>query len=361
MFDTSDRKIREVIKELHFSIVKKYKTVPSINENIRMESRVIKLLCKDFDISPASCAYKMNKKYYTEMEHDDVVDMFRFLKISKRDERREVLEWADEVVGYFEKALKGDQIALEKFDKRRKDGALKNGSGRRIQNKIVIHMICNRFPELISKEDEEMLEYLGGTLSKYVFYDLSDVVKKVSKVREDRKREIKKITYEEYEELLNEKNNLEDKLNRTEEMLRELQEEFEEQLQESRITELTSFFAKLNSENYGCILDQLMVCRNGMNTLKKKKFELPLEINGLFITIKNLAKFTQDSHIVPIMKPDDIKIVKVSDIEFCQYEGTPFKDENEEKQIIVISPGWIYRDKEIQISRPKVREVEQND
>ena len=29
----------------------------------------------------------------------------------------------------------------------------------------------------------------------------------------------------------------------------------------------------------------------------------------------------------------------------------------EEKQVKVISPGWIYSEKQVQISRPKVKEV----
>lgn len=361
MINTKDKRTQEIMKELHFSISKKYKTLASLNEKIRLESKIIEILCENFEASPANCAYTMNKRYYTEIEHDDVLDIFRFMKISNRFERREVLEWANEVAGYFEGALNGNAEDLKKFDKRRRDGALKNGGSNRTQNRIAILMICNKFPEIISEEDKEKLSYLGSTLAKFVLFDLADAMKKILHENNNRKKENKKISYIEYENLLIEKNSLEEKLNRTEEMLQELQEEFEEQLRESKITELTSFFAKLNSENYGCILDQLMVCRSGMNALKKRKFELPLEINGLFIMIKNLAKFTQDSHIVPIMKPNDKKDVKVSDIEFCRYEGTPFKNENDIKQIVVISPGWIFRDKEIQISRPKVKEVEQND
>ena len=34
-------------------------------------------------------------------------------------------------------------------------------------------------------------------------------------------------------------------------------------------------------------------------------------------------------------------------------------DSLEEKKVRVISPGWVYSNKELQISRPKVKEVEQ--
>jgi hypothetical protein len=150
---------------------------------------------------------------------------------------------------------------------------------------------------------------------------------------------------------------LEDELERTNNMLSDLQNEFSEQLAESKIKELTDFFAKLNSEKYGCILDQLLELQKGVNELRKNGFEVPLEINGILIVIKKLIQFIKDSHISPIMKPDSEKAVKASDIEFCDYIGTPFSSETEVKKVRTLSPGWIFREKEIQISRPRVEEV----
>ena len=72
--------------------------------------------------------------------------------------------------------------------------------------------------------------------------------------------------------------------------------------------------------------------------------------------VKKLIQFVRDSHIDPLMKMDSIKEVTVSDIEFCNYEGSPFTSAEEVKKVRVISPGWIYKDKELQISRPKVKE-----
>jgi len=145
-------------------------------------------------------------------------------------------------------------------------------------------------------------------------------------------------------------------LERTNTMLQDLQKEFEEQLEESRIKELTDFFAKLNSEKYGCILDELLQVRKGAEALKKSDYELPLEINGMLIMVKKLIQFVKDSHIEPVMKLHSIRQVIAADIEFCNYEGTPFSSKDEVKTVKVISPGWIYRDKEIQIARPKVKE-----
>lgn len=87
---------------------------------------------------------------------------------------------------------------------------------------------------------------------------------------------------------------------------------------------------------------------------------LPLEINGLLIMVRKLVQFLRDSHINPMLKPESLRIVKAGDVEFWNYEGTPFTCAEEEKQVKVISPGWIYSEKQVQISRPKVKEVVDN-
>lgn len=56
------------------------------------------------------------------------------------------------------------------------------------------------------------------------------------------------------------------------------------------------------------------------------------------------------------MKVNSVHDVTAADIEFCNYDGTPFAAQDEIKSVRVISPGWIYKDKKIQISRPKVKE-----
>ena len=57
-----------------------------------------------------------------------------------------------------------------------------------------------------------------------------------------------------------------------------------------------------------------------------------------------------------MMKINSMREVAASDVEFCNYEGTPFITPEEKKKVRVVSPGWVYKDKELQISRPKVKE-----
>ena len=44
------------------------------------------------------------------------------------------------------------------------------------------------------------------------------------------------------------------------------------------------------------------------------------------------------------------------EIEHCQYDGSPFLTDDEIKTVRVVAPGWIYKEKQIQIACPKVKE-----
>ena len=100
-----------------------------------------------------------------------------------------------------------------------------------------------------------------------------------------------------------------------------------------------------------------MSARNGVRQLRKEKVQLQPEIGGLFILIERLAQFIRDSEINPIMKPGSVKDVRLNEVESCDYEGSPFLDTAEVKRVKVLSPGWVYKNKDVQISRPRLKEV----
>jgi len=140
-------------------------------------------------------------------------------------------------------------------------------------------------------------------------------------------------------------------------LLKDLQDEFDARIKESHQNDLVEFFSRLNSEKYGCILDEVLNARNGVRQLRKKNIPLPPEIGGLFILIERLAQFIRDSEINPIMKPGLVQNMRLDEVESCDYEGSPFLNTKESKRVKVLSPGWIYKDKDVQISRPRLKEV----
>lgn len=359
MIDIKDKKVREILAEIHQGMKQKIKRGNVENEEIILENRIFNTICQDFEIGPTKCAIELNREYDYSLTGDQVIQVFRSRRMANPIERREILEWASEIASLFAKAMAGDNKSYEKFETLRREAALKNGKKHDSQERIAVIMIYAKFPEIDIYDDSRNLQYLGNTLAKYFFYDLADAVGNIygfQTFRNEKKKSFNNQDKISHEQALRRVMQLENTLERTNTMLQELQDEFDEQIEASKSKELAEFFSKLNSEKYGCILDELLVVKKGIDELKAHNYELPVEINGLLIMVKKLIQFVRDSHIDPIMKINSTKIVKASDVEFCNYEGTAFKNNDDEKKVKVISPGWVYRDKEIQISRPKVKE-----
>ena len=57
---------------------------------------------------------------------------------------------------------------------------------------------------------------------------------------------------------------LESALEQSDMLLRDLQSEFDERLEAVKLQEMTEFFGKLNSDKYGCILDELLSCARAL-------------------------------------------------------------------------------------------------
>jgi len=361
MINVKDQKVKEILAAIHEGMQIKVKRGNQEKEDIIMESRLFFVICENYDIGPTKCAIELNNRYDYDLTGDEVIQIFRNRRMANPVERKELLQWAKEVAELFAGAIKGEKATFDKFDKRRREAALKNGKKHDSQDRLAAIMIYAKYPELDIYDDATSLQLLGNTLAKYFFYDMVDSVCDIYEFQRHNKEEKKTLTVLQtrqmtYEQAVKKIRQLENTLERTNTMLQDLQDEFDQQIEISKGKELADFFSKLNSEKYGCILDELLVVRKGMEDLRKQKYELPMEINGLLIMVKKLVQFVRDSHIEPIMKMNSLREVVAADVEFCNYEGSPFSSVDEVKKVRVISPGWIYKDKELQISRPKVKE-----
>ncbi|MGN9136194.1 hypothetical protein ACTNDG_12350 [Clostridium sp. HCP1S3_B4] len=354
MINVKDNSIQKILTEMHKKMNKKRRTTANrTNINIILENRILKTICENYSMEPTICAKKLNEKYSYEMNGNDVIRIFRDLRIANPIERKYMYINSENLVDILADALKGDS---EKYSKVYNE-VFNNKKINNTEKRIITIMLFYKYPEIDIYNDSNELEYLGSTLSKYFLIDIVELIADIYdfKINYIPNKKSPKISLN---EAIQKIERLEVALERSDMMLQELQSEFDEQIEESRNKELADFFAQLNSEKYGYILDELLAVRKGVDTLKKNGFDLPVEINGLLIMVKKLIQFVRDSHINPIMKVNNIKQVKASDVEFCIYEGSPFKNSEEVKNVKVISPGWIFKDKEVQISRPKVKEVD---
>lgn len=361
MINVKDEKIKDVLDEIHEGMNRKFKGNRVASEEIVLENRIFSSLCNNPEIAPAKCAINLNNEYGYSLTGNEIIEIFRSRHMANPVERKNLFEWATKVSEIFAQAIYGKKDRFEEFEKLRKTSFLENRKRNKDQDRIVAIMIYEKYPEIDIYGDSIKLKNFGNTLGKYFFYDMADSIANVygfSEFKEQRKKvESNSLNKQlDYRQAIRKIIQLENMLDRTSRMLQELQDEFEEKIEISKVKELTEFFSKLNSDKYGFILDELLISKKGLDELKKQRYELPIEINGLLIMVKKLIQFVRDCHIEPILKLNSIKEVLASDIEFFDYEGSSFQQTNEMKQVRVISPGWIYRDKEIQISRPKVKE-----
>lgn len=365
MINKNNPMVKDVIDGMHKEMLRKVTKAGRLNENIVKENRIFSILCGNSGADPRHIAEVMNLTYGEDMSGDDVIRVLRERRMTNQSERKELLIWAEKVSKAFEGAINGEKSSYELFENLRKGSALSNGKKYDTQERIALLMIFENNPYLDIDGEKKRLHQLGNTYARYYLLDVSEIIADVYGYRseDDGKRdqgktrpEFKALTYEQAVRRLQ---RMENSLERTNLMLQDLQDEFEEQLEASKVKELTDFFAKLNSEKYGCILDELLVVRKGVEDLKKNNYEIPLEINGLLIMVRKLIQFVRDSHIEPMMRINSIQEVTASEAENCNYEGTPFVGSDTKKKVKVVSPGWIYKEKDIQISRPKLKEEEQ--
>jgi hypothetical protein len=364
--DLTNEKIKDIISYINDSVDNKLRrgqTSSVSTDEMRVENQILTVLCENPDYQPRECAQRVNNRYGLNLTGDDVIEHFRNMNLGNPHDRKDIIDWAASVANLFVMAMTGDRAAYDSFVEKRNEHVLKSGN-HRMKEKIAMLMIYEKYPAIDTENNINDIFTLGATLGKYFFFDMSDAVAVAydfplangKKQKKEKKKESDKPQQITLEQALAKIELLESTLDRTNSMLQELQDEFDNQLAENKTKELTDFFSQLNSEKYGYILDELLLAKRGIDTLKKNGFELPVELNGLLIMVRRLIQFVMDNHINPIERVNSVKKVKAADIEFCDYSGTPFTDINDEKTVRVVSPGWVYKDKEVRISRPKVRE-----
>lgn len=368
MINLNDPLIKRLIDNLHKSIERKSKNFSETSyDNYILENRIIKFFCEDKTTGPRQCAAALNARYKTNMDNEDVIRILKANLLSYQAKRAELLNWADNMIAAFAKALETQK--QKDFDEfisfRNRVIRTNNGEHYKIQERIASIMFYVKLPELDSGNDANTLEKFGNVYMKHFIYDISDFLRNIclrpknnaKGDKKDSQADSQADSQTEKIELLEKIEHLENMLNRSDMLLKDLQDEFDARIRQSHQDDLVEFFSRLNSERYGCILDEVLNARNGIRQLRKEKVQLPPEIGGLFILIERLTQFIRDSEINPILKPGVVKNMGLEEIESCDYAGSPFLNSKEIKKVKVLSPGWVYKDKDVQISRPRLKEV----
>ena len=349
MLNLKDPVIKKFIEDVHKCAERKARNLSaSDNSEYICENRLFKVMCDDWTREPRRYAEEMNRRYSYNLIGDSIIQIFRSNRCSAQSKRNALFEAAVSVSNAFIKVLTSRNIAdYDKYMSLRKD-AIQIDSHSRINERV----LYTKYPELDGANDLKSLEKLGNIYMRHFLYDVSDLLKSLCANKgKGSARGDKKDSQQEKIELL------ENMLTRSDMLLKDLQDEFDARIKESHQDDLVEFFSRLNSEKYGCILDEVLNARSGVRQLRKKNIQLPPEIGGLFILIERLAQFIRDSEINPILKPGLVKEMRLEEVESCDYDGSPFLNATEAKRVKVLSPGWVYKNKEVQIARPRLKEV----
>ena len=343
-FDTEDPLIKAFIEAVHKSTLKRLEMLNNRTaaETV-LENRVLKIYCADKYTSPSTCAEQLSIAYGYNLRGDDVIKIFKVNGVKTREERMDFLTLSSYKVEAFAKALcTRDKNDYEEFDNAHLNLVKKfrrNIELEKLGRRIFYLTLYTKYPELNIYNDADKFELFGKREADSLYRDIFEYLKNIIGIKSKNQRENEQL-----------RNALQIQAND----MKNLNENFEAQVQDK----IEEFFSSLNSDRYGNILDAIISTYGGIQQLRKQKVEVPLEISDLFPLVNNLKKFVIDNEINPIARVGSVQMMTKADIEKIsgEYSGTPFIDADEVKKVRVISPGWYYKTKDVQISRPRLKE-----
>ena len=360
--------MQRIINSTHAAFQKKA-GFPFSKETGIVLNQYVKQLCTNRKPTMGKFADFLREKchcVYTPSELEKILfdSSYGYLRLFRDSDP--FVNWSKKAAELLLQAFQGNREAYDELSAHLATSAYRDNFLPGTQVRFLIIAFYSKYPWLDKYRDLDKLSgyesfvffirYLDSMLdaicSVYGFSPCTFLKKEIE--RQNKRREQRETQWQANNQRIDQ---LQSNLTQKDSMLQDLQDNFDNQLADSKVTALTDFFAQLNSDRYGNILDMVLQLRKGVAALSRSGYELPEELNGLFTLYHKLVQFIRDSHIDPIRKIGSQAIVHASDIEFCIYEGTPFTSEDETKLVETISPGWIYRDQNIQISRPKVKEV----
>lgn len=342
--DTEDPLIKAFIEAVHKSTLKRFEMSKNrTTAEMILENRIFKIYCADKYTSPSTCAEQLSIAYGYKLRGDDVIKIFTANGIKNRDDRMDFFTLLNYKVDAFAKVLcTRDKNDYEEFDTAHWNLIKKfhrNVELEKLARRIFYLMLYTKYIELNTYNDADKFELFGKREADLLYKDIFDYLKNIIGIKSKNQRENEQL-----------RNALQIQAND----MKNLNENFEAQVQDK----IEEFFSGLNSDRYGNILDAIISTYSGIQQLRKQKVEVPLEISDLFPLVNNLKKFVIDNEINPIARVGSVQMMTKADIEKIsgEYSGTPFVDAEEVKKVRVISPGWYYKTKDVQISRPRLKE-----
>lgn len=298
------------------------------------ENRVLLLCTADPDMEPRELAEAYNIRFGNEtLNGDKIIRIFRQCRIANPHERKELLAYANDYAASLLHALSGGA------------GQLEIPTAHPQFKRMVLLSMLRQSKQVAESSASEYIIRMNKDFSRESFdFILEQLHTQAASAKSSEEQEISALSAS---------------LERTKKLLHDMQESFDTQLEESRLEAEEDFISKLNSAEYGYILDQMAAASEGFRNMRAKHIRVPVEIRSMQTLVRRLSEFIEDCGVTEMMECDMHLRVTAEQAGAYQYEGTPFSSQAQVKLVEIISPGWEIKDRGIIIAQPRIREIKE--
>lgn len=355
----------------------KSKEIDDGNENMKNDWILITEGLKEPMENPRFFEKKIREEYGINVDIKYIKNALREINLNSPDKRLEMLQKVKEMAVVIKNMLNGDKVSINKMSDFLESGIEKDERGRiRFKYKCLLVYIFNLDNELKNPKYNEILTVFREVYCKNILkklyknisikegiYRKEDVAKVTERIQktinststqksridclDDKDKLIENLNFE----IENYKNTIEI----LQSVLDDLKDSIDDVAKEAEKKAVSSFFVKLNSPQYGNILDNLLIVENKLKEVRNLNSILPNQLIALPIIFKQLVKFVKDVGIMPIDLIGRNFEAAYRDIDLMNYNGDPFMNDDEIKNMEIQKCGWKYED--IIISMPTVKEL----
>lgn len=329
------------------------------------------------DKHPREAYQKMQRELKGQsITYDAYLDALRSVNMDKEEKRTYVVGLVNQGIGLLKKALDGNRAAIEQYSEFTENLEPRDRKNRKMffVGKYMVVFLILVDPDLKSDEYEPIVRAFGARYCDRLLrnirdrllkeYGMSrrkksarDVLQKTEKAIVESTEEVSGFAAgNELEQLRFMNNNYKNSLELVQAMLDELNETIDETAADAKTAAIASFYATMNSEEYGNLLDSLELVERRLAAIKEQKIKLPPQVLPMTIVFKQLLRFVRDCGIMPIDTTGREFTTEVEGLANYTYIGEAYTRAGETKTVVVERPGWKFED--TVISLPTVREKE---
>lgn len=312
-----------------------------------------------------------------DITYDAYLDALRSINMDSEEKRRYVIGLVDQGIGLLKKALDGDRTSIGQYSDFTENLEPRDRKNRKMFfiGKCMVVFLILMDPDLKSAEYMPIVRTFGARYCDRLLrnirdrllkeYGMSrrkksarDVLQKTEKAIFESTEVVSGFTAEnELEQLRFMNNNYKNSLELVQAMLDELNETIDETAADAKNAAIASFYATMNSEEYGNLLDSLELVERRLAVIKEQKIKIPPQVLPMTIVFKQLLRFVKDCGISPIDTTGREFSTEVEGLAEFTYIGDAYTKAGEVKTVVVERPGWKFED--TVISLPTVREKEE--